>query len=80
MSVKNAITKSILRKVNESHTRRQLQKSHNLAYKQTGKEIEEAKKNGTFFNGKKRCRDNEKKIKQSILKKSKDRETFINDL
>ncbi len=80
MSFKTAVTKHFLRKSNELHTEKQLKKSHDKAYKQTGKEIEEAKKNGTFINGKKRCKDNEKKIRQSILKKSSDRDKFINDL
>lgn len=80
MGVKKAFAKHILRKTNESHTEKQMKNAPNKAYKMTGKEIDEAKKNGEFINGKRRYKDNKKKIQNDILKKSKDRDRFIDDL
>ncbi len=80
MSVKKAVAKHILRKSNESHTEKELKNAPDKAYKMTGKEIDKAKKNGNFINGKQRYKDNKKKIQNDILKKSKDRDKFIDDL
>lgn len=80
MSLPKAAFKYILRRGNESHTQKELEENKKRAYKQTGQDIEKAKKEGRYIRGSRNYKNTKNKMDKSTLKKSEHREKLIDDL
>ncbi len=80
MSFKSAIFKFFARGANDKLTAHDVKASQGRAYKKTGKQIKQAKKEGHYIDGKKAYKANYKSYKSSAIKKGRARAQFINDL
>ncbi len=80
MSLPKAALKYVLRRGNDSHTKKELKENRGRAFKQTGQKIDEAKKRGIYINGSRNYNKSRKELDEDTLKKYQDREKFIDDL
>ena len=80
MSLKSAILKFFARSANDKVTAHDVKTSQERAYKKTGKQIKQAKKEGRYIDGKKAYRVNYKSYKSAAIKRGRARAQFINDL
>lgn len=80
MSLKSAIFKFFARGANDKLTAHEVSASRGRAYKKTGAQIKQAKKNGQYIDGKKAYKRNYKIYKSTAIKRSRARAQFINDL
>lgn len=80
MSLKLALFKFFARSANDKVTAHDVKTSQERAYKKTGKQIERAKKEGRFIDGKSAYKANYKSYKSTAIKKGHARAQFINDL
>lgn len=80
MSLFSAIMKGVARYVNDSVANHNREKAKKIAFKNTGKKIQSAKKSGTFINGSQAYKKELRKQTNSVNRKHKIGENFINDL
>lgn len=80
MGIFKAGSKFIARKVNDSVTNRQRDTVQEKTYRQTGKQLQQASKQGRHVNGRALYEKNLKRNTRAIEQNSKNREKFINDL
>ncbi len=80
MSFWKALGKLCAKKVSRQITKTQISNAGNSAYKETGRQMEAARKEGKYFDGSKVYRDNKRKIIRKAYQNGRDREKFINDI
>jgi len=74
-----AVVKSGARKMNKCLTNKQIENAPKKAYKQTGNEMNDARKKGEYINGSKRYKENKLSNINKAKEKGKAREDFISD-
>lgn len=80
MSLLFAGFKFLVRSCNDSLLHRDLDNAHAKSYKQTGKEINHARKKGKYINGKEVYRNNLKTNIRSANERYSNRDKFISNL
>lgn len=80
MSLLFAGFKFLVRSCNDSLLHRDLDNAHEKSYKQTGKEIDHARKKGKYINGSEIYRKNLKKNIRTAKSRHSNRDKFISDL
>ena len=80
MSLLFAGIKLFARECNDIKLQHDLNKTKEISYKQTGKEINHARKKGKYINGKEVYRNNLKTNIRSANEKYSNRDKFISDL
>lgn len=80
MSFIKSVVKAAARAVNNANSNRKRDEVKNTTYKQTGKQLEQAKKNGQFVNARALYQSNLAKNKRKIEQSHSNREKFIDSL
>lgn len=80
MSLKSAVFKFFARGANDKVTAHDVKTSQERAYKKTGKQIKQAKKEGRYIDGKKAYKTNYKRYQSTAIRRGRARAQFINDL
>lgn len=80
MSFISAFGKYVLRKANDAITEKQTQNAKKQTYKETGKKIKNAKKNGEYFNAKKEYHSNLSEKMDKINQAHDTRSQYIDDM
>lgn len=80
MGIIKAISRISAKAISRSIENKEVANASLKAYKQTGKDIEKAKKQGKYINGSKKYKNYKKSNIQNARRKGSDREKFIDDL
>ena len=80
MGLFKALGKLCAKQVSRSYTDSQVNNASSKAYKQTGKEIQTARKRGEFIDASASYKRNKRNNIRLAYQRDKDREVFINDL
>lgn len=80
MSLIKAISKLCAKGASRQLTKIQVSNAGNKAYKETGRQMQAARKQGRFINGSKTYHANKRKIISKAYRNARDRENFINDI
>lgn len=80
MGLFKAVAKAVARAANDASSNRKQDNVKNTTYKQTGEQLRQAKKNGTYINGRALYLSNLKKNERKIEQSRKNTEKFIDSL
>lgn len=80
MSFLKAFGKLCAKCASRQVTKIQVSNAGDKAYKETGKQMKAARKQGKFINGSKAYHANKRKIINKAYRNGRDRENFINDI
>lgn len=80
MGLIKAFSKAVARTVNNANTNRKLDKLQTKTFKETGKQLADARSRGKFVNGSVLYKQNLAKNKRKIEQQHSNREKFINEL